>query len=88
MEFKVLLEKKAKKDLDKINKSMQARIFIKIKKLSKYPHLGKQLLGKLKGLYSLRVWPYRVIYEIDKLNQVIIILAIGHRQKIYQELKN
>jgi len=46
------------------------------------PYLGKSLLGILKGYYSLRVWPYRILYTIK--DRTVIVINIDHRQNIYQ----
>ncbi|PIU83448.1 MAG: hypothetical protein COS68_03990 [Elusimicrobia bacterium CG06_land_8_20_14_3_00_38_11] len=34
------------------------------------------------GMYRFRVGDYRVIFDVDKNN--IVILRIGHRKKIYR----
>lgn len=43
------------------------------------------LTGDLAGLYKLRVGDYRVIYEILRDEQTILIHAIGHRRDIYRK---
>lgn len=45
---------------------------------------GKALQGDLKGLRSLRVARFRVIYR-STANQVIEIVSIGPRDRIYEE---
>jgi len=42
------------------------------------------LTGHLSGLYKLRVGDYRVLYEILKNEQTIVIHQIGHRREIYK----
>lgn len=42
------------------------------------------LTGNLAGFYKLRVGDYRVIYEIFRDEQIIVIHAIGHRRDIYR----
>lgn len=49
------------------------------------PDIGKQLTGTLKGLRSLRIGDYRVIYKKEIENLIILILAVGHRKNIYNE---
>lgn len=44
---------------------------------------GKPLRYSLKGLRSLRVSNYRIIYEIDTENHEVIISAIDHRKDVY-----
>ncbi len=45
---------------------------------------GKRL--KLSDFWSLRVGDYRAIYEIDKTNSRVIVLFVGHRKRIYNDL--
>jgi mRNA interferase RelE/StbE len=47
------------------------------------PFSGKKLSGKHKGEYSVRVWPYRIIYRIEKQELIIIVIDVGHRKEIY-----
>jgi mRNA interferase RelE/StbE len=43
------------------------------------------LAGDLAGLYKLRIGDYRVVYEILRPEQVIVIHLIGHRREIYRK---
>jgi mRNA interferase RelE/StbE len=42
------------------------------------------LTGDLAGFYKLRVGDYRVLYEILKDEQIIVIHKIGHRREVYR----
>ena len=42
------------------------------------------LTGDLAGFYKLRVGGYRVLYEILKDEQIIVIHKIGHRREVYR----
>lgn len=46
--------------------------------LERDPHLGHQLRGRLTGLRSDRVGPYRVIYELRD-DKTVRVIAIRHR---------
>lgn len=81
--FKVVVERKVEKSLSKIPQKWRVRLAKAIDSLSTNPFHGKKLEGELEGLYSIRVWPYRIIYSINKKEIVIIVVAIGHRQGIY-----
>ena len=48
------------------------------------PFQGKKLKGELRGQYSIRVWPYRIIYQIYKKELIITIIDVGHRQGVYR----
>lgn len=34
--------------------------------------------------YRLRVGDYRVIYEIDKLRDELVVVSVGHRREVYK----
>lgn len=84
MAYKIVVPKKAQKELEKIDRRYKSRILIALKILSENPFLGKNLGGEYSGQRSYRVWPYRIIYEIHKNELVILIIRIKHRQGAYK----
>jgi mRNA interferase RelE/StbE len=81
----IKLTKRAIKDLDALDRSQPKyfnRIISKIQSLEDDPLSGKQLIGPLKGKWSLRVGDYRIIYEITK--SMIYVLTINHRRDVYK----
>lgn len=84
MKWEIKLEPKAKKDLNKIPLKHRKRILAALSEITINPFSGKKLSGKLDGIYSYRVWPYRIIYKTYKKILVVIIIGIGHRGKIYK----
>src|SRR5205823_10998863 len=57
-----------------------------LRALSIKPDEGIPLLRELEGKWRYRVRRYRVVYEIDSKARVLRIVAVGHRQHIYEEL--
>jgi mRNA interferase RelE/StbE len=51
--------------------------------LSNNPELGKPLVGRLSGLWSLRVGNYRAIYSIKNNELLVLVLRLGHRKNVY-----
>ncbi|MGH2596022.1 MAG: type II toxin-antitoxin system RelE family toxin [Actinomycetota bacterium] len=45
---------------------------------------GKPLRGELGGLYSARRGEFRVIYEIDEVEQVVLVHRAQHRSRAYR----
>lgn len=45
---------------------------------------GKPLKGELEGLYSARRGEFRVIYEIDEEDRVVLIHRAQHRRDAYR----
>lgn len=79
----VILSKRAENDFAKIPKTEQRKINKKLILLQSEPYSGKPLQGELIGFYSIRAWPYRIVYEFQKPN-LIIIHYIRHRQGAYK----
>ncbi len=48
---------------------------------------GKPLRGSLRQHYRLRIGDYRVIYRINFAQNIVTIIAIGHRRTIYDDYK-
>lgn len=82
--WRVELTDRAKKSIKRFPKDRQRRILLATDKLSSDRFLGKPLRGQYAGLFSLRVWPYRVIYQIIDQKLLIVVVEIGHRQGIYR----
>lgn len=80
---KVFFSDQSIKDSKKIPEIEKKKLKKKISFLETEPFLGKKLGGELEGSYSMRVWPYRVIYLIKK-NGDIWITHIFHRQGAYR----
>ncbi len=47
--------------------------------LEREPEAGHLLRGPLRGLRSLRVGTYRIIYEVDEDQRRVRVLAVRHR---------
>lgn len=82
--YQVKLSSFAEKDFAKLPKNYQNRVLSKLILLKETPLLGKDLRGKFKGIRSLRIWPYRIIYEINKSQKLLWIHRIVHRQGAYK----
>lgn len=83
MSFKILLSQKSWDFLKKLDNFNKDRIRRKLKELSNNPEFGKPLVGKLAGLWSLRIGDYRAIYQIRKSELLVLVLKLGHRKNIY-----
>jgi len=83
MRHRVVVPKKIEKKLEKLDKKSQARIQTGLIILESNPYAGKKLEGRYKNCYSLKVWPYRIIYEIIQTKLIVLTIEIGHRQGVY-----
>ena len=82
--YTIVLDTSAKKDLRKIPVAHKTRIRGALHSLSMNPYVGKKLQGEHEGFRSVRVWPYRVLYAIQKEIITVTVIAIGHRQGVYK----
>lgn len=48
------------------------------------PFYGKKLHGDWLGHYTVRVWPYRIVYTIEKAVVTVSVVAIAHRKDAYR----
>lgn len=51
--------------------------------LEREPEAGHLLRGRLRGLRSLRVGTYRIIYQLDDDQPMVRVLAVRHRSVAY-----
>lgn len=81
--YDILLTQRALKDLKNIEKGIQNRILTKLREYEEDPlkHARKLTSPKI-GTYRFRIGDYRIIFDIDGENK--IILRIGHRKDIYK----
>lgn len=71
--------------LEKMESVDAERILEKMKLVSKNPfHYVKRLKGV--PLYSLRTGKYRVIMSIERENLVILVVDVGNRKNVYDDL--
>ena len=41
-------------------------------------------MGAMRGAWRMRVGDYRVIYDVDDAQQLVVILAVLHRREVYR----
>jgi len=82
LEKKIDYKKSVIKDLKRIDHSFQVKLVNQLEKeLSENAFAGKPLKGAYKGLFSLRIGDYRVIYTIAQKS--VLVLRISHRKDVY-----
>jgi len=83
--YKVVLSKKALKQLKKLERNIQERIINALERIRIRP---ESYIIKLVDdpAYKLRVGDYRVLLDIDKDKLLILVIKVGHRKNIYNNL--
>lgn len=83
--YNVVFSQEGLTSLSQLDKQIAQRILDRIKWLSFHIEdvNHRALTANLKGTFKLRVGDYRVIYELKKTGNALIIRFIGHRSEVY-----
>lgn len=88
MAYRLQISQVAKDDLKKLDKPVLQAIRDRLTKLAENAEQVRHLplKGEFAGLYKLRVvGKYRVIYDLQRDKQVIVVVRVGNRNDIYKE---
>ena len=84
-EYAIEFARSARKELEKLERSAQARIFARIESLGAEPRpQGVHKLRAADNLWRIRVGQYRVIYSINDASRTVEILFVRHRSDAYR----
>ena len=82
--YKVLIEKRAEKDLNSLDNYLKEKIVERLLLLKQNPRpvSSKKLSGSANS-WRIRFTDYRIIYEISDVSREVKIYKIKHRSKAY-----
>lgn len=85
MKFRVFIEKKVLKQLEKFDEKIKDNLLNKFRELKHgfSPRLDIKKLKEFKNHYRLRIGNFRILFEIE--DNKIIIYAILSREKAYKK---
>jgi mRNA interferase RelE/StbE len=86
MSYTIIISKSVEKQLDTLTDDIYDRIFVKIQQLAEDPRPDGVV--KMKGFdreYRIRIGDYRVRYEIDDEESIILLLQCKHRRDVYRK---
>lgn len=79
----------AEKDLVKLGKSAQKKVFAylesRIVEIADPRSFGKPLKHGLKGLWRYRVEDYRIVCQLEDKTSTVVVMGVGHRKDVYRE---
>lgn len=85
--YEVVLSTGARRALERLWRS-DRRLFERVDNaldhLAAEPREGKPLVGPLKGRWSYRVGPVRIVYRISEERLRVLVLRIGQRRDVYR----
>ena len=83
--YRVLLERGAEKDLDRLSSEIHHRMIAAIRALATNPRpSGCRKLAGSKNDWRIRVGDYRVIYEIADETRFVRVNRVRHRREVYR----
>ena len=84
--YKLVFSREFDKEFAKLPRDTQLSVMKKIRGLEDDPFVGKPLRAALKGLWSLRVGKYRVIYKVLPEKEMVQLITVGHRKRVYRRV--
>ena len=84
MRYSLRIKRSAAKALSALAKADRLRVVEAIDMLCDPPAAGSALKGEFEGLRRLRVGHFRVVYEWQRSDLVILVVRIGHRRDVYR----
>jgi len=77
------LTRRARNDLEALPETVREAVLETLALIGAEPErVGKELVGRLRGLWSARVGNYRVLYTVEARS--VIVRAIRHRAVAYR----
>lgn len=80
---RVVLARRARSELLELNWPLIDAIQDALGLLERDPLVGHELRGRLRGLRSLRVGTFRIIYQLAEAERTVRVVAIRHRSVAY-----
>ncbi len=81
---RVVLARRARRELLELEWALLDAVEGALRVLEREPDAGHALRGRLRGLRSLRVGSYRIVYQEDHAGQTVRVVAIRHRSVAYR----
>ena len=80
---RVELARSARKEIVDLDWPLSDAVVEALGLLEREPEASHLLRGRLRGLRSLRVGTYRIIYQVDDGQRLVRVLAVRHRSVAY-----
>lgn len=89
MAWKIEYDSRVVKDVKKLDRKAQHQLLAyfdeRIAPSSDPRTFGKPLKSSFSGLWRYRIGDYRAICRIEDQDQVVLVLRIAHRSKVYEK---
>jgi len=81
---RVVLARRAREELLELNWPLIDAVEDALSLLEREPFAGHELKGRLRGLRSLKVGTYRIIYQLAEGEKTVRVATIRHRSVAYR----
>ena len=82
---RVVLARRAQAELLDLDRPLGDAVDDALGLLERDPEAGHLLRGRLRGLRSLRVGAYRIVYQLADDGRTVRVVAIRHRAAVYRD---
>lgn len=87
MPYSVEIRPAAQRQIKKLPREVQAKVLTRLTALAEDPKpSGAEALQGPQDLYRVRVGQYRVLYEVQEQVLMVLVVRVGHRREVYQQL--
>ena len=86
MTWRLIVKPKIETFLRSLRPETKRYIRASFEEIRKDPWIGKPLRDELAGLYSFRARRFRIVYRIERRIITVVVVGIGPRKSIYEEL--
>ncbi|MCD4830738.1 MAG: type II toxin-antitoxin system RelE/ParE family toxin [Anaerohalosphaeraceae bacterium] len=85
--YKVQLDDKVVKYLQKLDADLKKRIFRKLRSFKNNPRPNGCVGVKgMKNLFRVRIGDYRIVYQIEDKKLLVLVVRVGHRKDVYNRI--
>jgi mRNA interferase RelE/StbE len=83
--YKIVVQPRARRAFLALDKPVRKRVSAAIDALATDPRpQGAKALTGMTGVLRVRVGDYRIVYEVQDDQLVVLVIDVGHRREIYR----
>lgn len=86
MKWQLVITPKVETTLRILSPQIKRYIRQALEEIRNDPWIGKSLRDELAGFYSFRARRFRIVYRIERQRITVVVVGVGPRKTIYQEL--
>jgi len=83
MPYKARFSRIFLKKEERLPNDLKSRVVETLREILVNSRVGVPLVGPLKGLWRVRIGKYRVIYEIDEKEKIVVFHDVDLRKRVY-----